>query len=890
MIRNRWTPLLLAFVLAACSGCGAGPGEGDGSGGESEFTETSCDERSIKAAPSCTPTCDPLRFHVEFERVDSSSPSFVLFRDDGGAYVGRSGIGDAVGRVEVLKLSPTGEVSATYTTDPCPADTPPQVQDLVLDGAGGLYLGSSCKDDLTGITVEIRRLDGDLNPSEEQEFTYGPGELLGEVVRLAVLDGSLAMHSVRIEGTIMEDLSRAVIRIGIGTPQEKEIELYQELIIIPGELRAEGGHLLLRLSEISSMQEPTIESCVFVLNGAGEIIMTLTGGRYVERDLEYEPGTVHLIGDDLIIAGRGNADVVDGAGEAAREVFVERRSLDGALQAQTRFLVKSTMSLRDLIPVGDDPARADDPGYLLVLRDKLFSPSTDGEGAQVKSLPVVTWLDSDLEHRFTNLPLPGMGEIPGPVVPTCDCGYLAAWNEGAMIHVARTNNLLEITPHASCDDGLACTSEADVGGVCTLEVMGGCLSIDGCHQADDPYPGEPCIICGVTDECGEHWRVLKDGSTCGGLGICEDERCVCQDRWVATFGKPMDDTRVMALGLGSDGTMTVVARTVGIGSGKKTHRRIILDRAGTETPESGPLPTHLGDITAALVDGDRLILATDGDDEEIHLLDPTGAVIWSRKTTFRPTALRETGDGNVLAYRLEAGPELVEMDLLELSVEHGDVLSETSWSVDVPQLSGSVEIMSTSSPWYGPRVFLIPGEDRTINLITVVEHFSEGSDIGGAHVVRVETDLDSEATSLDLFEHTWFEIAAPWGTGGFISCRGMEVSRWTLDGEVTGTWSVEVQDAPGENITRECRDIAAVSEDELLLIVEARNKTTHLKSGEVIRYHLNEGIVRVTPVPFEPDGPGLSLLDDGGWAATGRMQSSIRGIARADDEDRYQCW
>ena len=884
MVRIRWISLLLALVLPACSG------GGEETGGEPGFTETSCDERSIMAAPACTPTCDPLRFHVEFDLVDSSSPSVVLFQDDGGAFVGRSGVGDAAGRVEVLKLTPSGDVSTIYTSDPCPEDALLQLQDLVLDGTGGLYLGTSCRDDLDGVIVQTRRLDGDLKPSEEQELTFGPEELFGGAVQLAVLHGALAMHYVRAEGPVMEGLSRAMVRIDIGTPQEKEIDLYQEQVISPGDLHSEGGHLLLRLSEITSRHEPSIESIVIVLDGTGEIVTALTGGRYVETDLDYQPAAVRLIGDDLLIAGRGDADIVDGDGEAAKEIFLERRSLAGALQAQTRFIVNGTTSLRDLIPLGDDPVRSDDTDYLLIMRDKLFSPSTDGEGAQVKSLPVMTWLDSDMEHRYTTMALADLGAIPRPVASTCDCGYLAAWSEGAMLHVARTNNVFELTPQASCDDGLACTSEEDVGGFCTLEVTGGCLSVDGCHQADDPYPGEPCIICGVTDECGEHWRVLKDGSTCGGLGICEDERCVCQDRWVATLGKPMDDTRVMSLGLRSDGAMTVVARNVGFGSGKKTHRRIILDRAGTETQESGPLPTDLGDITAALVHEDRLILATDDDEKKIHLLDSSGAVVWSRTIEFRPTALRGMTGGSVLAYRLDVGPELAQLDLIEISVDQGDILSETSWSVDVPQLSGGVEIMSTSSPWYGPRVFLVPGEARTVALLAVVEHVPEGSDIGGAHVVRVETDLDSGDTSLDLFENAWFEIAAPWGTDGFLSCRGMEVSRWTLGGEVTQTWSLEVQDTPGENIARECRDIVRVSEDEFLLLVEAWNKTTHLKSGEVIRYHLNKDIVRVTPVPFEPDGPGLSLLDDGGWAATGRMPSSIRGIARGDDEDRYQCW
>lgn len=81
-----------------------------------------------------------------------------------------------------------------------------------------------------------------------------------------------------------------------------------------------------------------------------------------------------------------------------------------------------------------------------------------------------------------------------------------------------------------CDDGLFCTTDSCVAGICQNPLNPGYCVIDKtCHREGDPKPGDTCQACAPTSST-TLWTPLPEGATCGTAKSCQSHVCrACGD-------------------------------------------------------------------------------------------------------------------------------------------------------------------------------------------------------------------------------------------------------------------------------------------------------------------------------------------------------------------------
>jgi hypothetical protein len=76
-----------------------------------------------------------------------------------------------------------------------------------------------------------------------------------------------------------------------------------------------------------------------------------------------------------------------------------------------------------------------------------------------------------------------------------------------------------------CDDGLSCTKDVDVAGICQSTLSPGhCLIDEACYADGDTKPGDPCRACAV-DSSTSRWTALAEGASCGTGKSCQANVC-----------------------------------------------------------------------------------------------------------------------------------------------------------------------------------------------------------------------------------------------------------------------------------------------------------------------------------------------------------------------------
>jgi len=87
------------------------------------------------------------------------------------------------------------------------------------------------------------------------------------------------------------------------------------------------------------------------------------------------------------------------------------------------------------------------------------------------------------------------------------------------------------TDNSSCDDGLSCTPDGCMNGLCSGGInVNTCLIDDTCYANGDANPANECEFCRADLMPGENildWSNVADGTSCnGGIGICSSGICI----------------------------------------------------------------------------------------------------------------------------------------------------------------------------------------------------------------------------------------------------------------------------------------------------------------------------------------------------------------------------
>lgn len=900
----------LGFLMPclACGGNSAAPAGLDGAGLDQKaevvtgVKDVACSTHAVWPLPGCVPSCPSETFQVKLPADDSYPVDPVLFLPDGRTLVARAGHpGADIGQAMLVMLSADGTQEASATIEPCGEPVPVELADLDENGAGGFLLLATCSPGVEDQQIVLVRLDSELAVTEAKDLLFG---LAVERFHssLAVVDGTPYLLYVTSANDNGPGTWTVHLMVGPGT---EEVQIF-DLVESPHHLSTRGlttdQGLLVFLMEGLQVQGETVGELdsVLVVDGTGTVVARLDSERYgLASDLDFMPKTAHISGGDLIVAGQSWEMVIGPDGWASREAVFQRRKLDGTILQQTRLAMgpETDLSGLRLIPeVSEAPSAA---SWLVVLAHRQYSKSPDG-GTQLDLLPRYTWLTSELEARFSTLAPEGIPKIPTVLAPACDCGYRMAWSSEDTLHVVRTNNLFRFGPDTSCDDGLTCTSEVESDGVCPLEPTTGCLGPDGCYVAGALRSDNPCLVCGQNAECGSLWQPLVEMGACGFDGQCIDGRCRCDGRWLVAKGSSAVMHELLAAGTQQDGHVVALTRATQFQGSPEGKTHLLEVNVEGEELQDGPLPDSWHNVRPILVAENAVYLVTHSTvktEETLRQLNRKGTAEWSVPlpswTSFKPerktTGLVTDAQGRVMAYHVgPAGQSLlVGATLISGS---GEILGKETWEQPFAELQGDVEL---GSPFQYPKTEGIQAlalPDGHFVILAGALQVPDGSDIGLHHEFMTIVSKDGKNATLKVLPDSHFVAAMAFGKDGFLTCRNLEVQEWTLEGEKKAAYDLADAVTGGKEMVRSCRGLAPGSDGQSLMLVNIRDKTKKTEYGEVLVLGADMKLAKTITLPLIPSWHGISSLPDGGFLATGSLDSGVAAVLQADGDGNYRCW
>ena len=887
----------LLLLCAACGGNGATPADADGAGAGqigdviTGVQDVACSTHAVWPVPACVPSCSAGKFHVELSADDQYPGDRVLFLSDGRTLVAQSAPPDGeTGQVRLVLLSDEGAEEASATIEPCEDAVPVDLPDLEAGDNGELLLLAACSPWSDEQRILLVRIDSQLDITKTQEVLVG-AEVNAYSLSLATLEGVLHLLAVVVEGNGNEKVSKAVLVTNPSSEHAVETELVQAAALSVGPLLAEEGRLVVTLVEVLSDDNSEEYSAILVLDPAGVVLTELEGRRYAAGDLDYRPVAAHISGGDLVLAGQSWDTVIGADGWSSREAVIERRKLDGTLIRQTRIAMGWQTDFRALLPVPPSSTESA-AAWLVVLADRHYTKSPDG-GAELDLLPRFTWLTPELEARFGTLAPEGIPEMPVVLAPACDCGYRIAWAAEDSLHVARTNNLFRHAPEASCDDGLACTSESRSEGTCPLSVTTGCFGPDGCYEAGSPRSDNPCLLCGQKAECGALWQPLVDKAACGFDGKCEDGRCRCNGRWQAAKGSSSEMHKVLAIGLQSDEQTLAWTWATQVQSYPDGKLHGLLVSSQGEAKDLGPLAESWVESSPLLVADDGTYAAVGG---KLTQMDRKGATVWSAPLpTWQPLFAKatygvvQTVEGNVLAFYVGREDQLL-LAGAALYSEQGESLGAGSWQESFEELEGEVNMIPQ---WPQPEdggllALALPG--GRVLVLAGAEQVPSGAGIGLHHEFMVVVDKNGKDATLKVLPETHFAAAMVFKEDGFLACRDLKIEEWDLAGNKGESHDLSGEVSGGKDVSRSCQGLVPGPEGGMRMLVRVRDKVSKAEYGEVLVVGPTWTLLQTTPVPLVPSWNGISALPDGGFLVTGSLDSGVAAVLRADADGHYRCW
>jgi MYXO-CTERM domain-containing protein len=902
----------LAMMALLAAGCGESQGAGDSTAqpGASDQQDASvtgvkdvaCSTHAVWPVPACAPSCAAETFHVELPADDSYPADPVLFLPDGRTLVARAGQpGAEIAQATLVMLSADGTEEASATIEPCGEPVPVELADLVESGEGGFILLATCSPGVGDQRVVLVRLDAELAVADTENLLFG---LAVErfYSRLAVLDGTLYLLYVTSANDLGPGTWTVHLMAAPGKDQAQPFELLESSQPLSTRaLTADEGLLVFLIEGLQVQGESLGElDSVLVADGSGTVIARLDSERYgLESDLDFMPKAAHISGGDLIIAGQSWERMIGPDGWASREAVFQRRKLDGTVLHQTRIAMGPQTDLSGLRPMPeilDAPSAA---AWLVIQSHRQYTKRLDG-GTQLNLLPRFTWLTSELEARFGTLAPEGIPEIPMVLTSTCDCGYRIAWSGEDTLHVVRTNNLFHFGSDPPCDDGLACTSDGELDGICALDVATGCWGPDGCYDAGAPRDDNPCLVCGQNSECGFLWQPLVDEAACGIDGQCMDGRCRCGGRWIAAKGSSTDMHELLAAGNQNDGHVLALTRATKLQGSPKGKIHLLEMNADGEEVKDGLLPDSWHLVRPILVAENAPYVVTQpasSHQETLRQLDRKGTAVWSVPlpswNSIKPermtTGLVADAQGRVMAFHVGPAGQSLLVGAALISGS-GDILGKGSWEEPFAELEGDVEL---GNPFQYPKTEGIQGlalPDGRFVILAGALQVPQGGDIGLHHEFMIIVGEDGKDATLKVLPDSHFAAAMAFGNDGFLTCRNLVVQEWTLEGEKKAAYDLADAVKGGKEMARSCRGLAPGSDGQSLMLVNVWDKTKKTEYGEVLVLGADMKLAKTITLPLLPSWKGISSLPDGDFLVTGSLDSGVAAVLRADADGNYRCW
>ena len=896
------TSVSLLLLCAACGGNGATPADVNGAGADqvgdavTGVQDVECSTHAVWPVPACAPSCSAGKFHVELPADDLYPPDPVLFLADGRTLVARSGHPDSTaGQVSLVMLSAHGTQEASTTIQPCGEPVPVELPDLDESGDGGFLLLATCSPGTQEQRTVLLSIDVELGVVEETTVIPGPIEDRFSV-SLAVLDGTpylLYVTDADENGPGTRSV-RLVSNPGTEAAQTATLDDSFEWVGARP-LLAEQGRLVILLVEGQPPGDKSGEcSAVLVVDASGTVLARLDSERYGPTSgLDFKPKAAHVSGGELVVAGQSWDRVIGPDNWSSREAVIERRKLDGTLLQQTRIAMGQQTDFSNLLPLPPSSAGAAAAAWLVVLADRHWVKTEDG-GGHLDFLPRFTWLTSDLEARFATLAPEGVPQVPGVLMPGCDCGYRMALNREGTLHVVRANNLLRFDSDSPCDDGLSCTSDVESDGICTLEVTAGCLGPDGCYVAGASGNNTPCLVCGQKAECGFLWQPLVDKAACGFDGQCMDGRCRCDGRWLTVKGSSKDMHKILAAGLQADGHVLAWTRATQVQTYPQGKLNGLDISANGDAVDLGSVTDSWFESTPLLVAEDATYAALDG---KLKQMDHTGATTWSAPLpTWLPPApdsaaygiVQSVPDEVLTFYVGRKGQSLLAG--ATLYAEDGKTLASGSWTKSFAELEGEVEMARPHQQPEEQGIQALALPDGRIVILAGAFQVPDGSGIGLHHEFMVLVDKNGKDATLKVLPETHFAAAMAFGKDTFLSCLNLDVDEWTLEGEKKGSHDLADAVNGGKEVTRSCLGLVPGPDGGVRMLVRVWDKTTKAEYGEVLLLGLDWGLLETVQIPVVPASNGISTLPDGGFLVTGSLDSGVAAVLRGDADGYYRCW